>query len=75
MLFRKTLDEKALNLFEKVLAHPSYDFPGAKILALAYAGRIYADLKHDERCSQYYARARRLSEQLENKKLLAVVHY
>lgn len=73
--FRKTKDRKALNLFEKVLALTNYNFPAVKIVALAYAGRIHADLKHDETCNQYYSKARALSESFGSKKLHAVVYY
>ena len=75
MAFRRTKDTQALNLFEKVLAHPSYDYTGVKIVALAYAGRIHADLKNYGKCSSYYAKARHLAEMTDSQKLLAVVHY
>ena len=75
VLFRKTEDEEALDLFEKIIAHPSYDYPGIRTVALVYAGRIHADLKHEKICSQYYARARALAEQINDKKLLALIHY
>ena len=49
--FRRSKDGKALNLFEKVVTHPSYDYTEVRIVALAYAGRIHADLKHDRTSS------------------------
>ena len=51
------------------------NYPEVQSLALAYAGRIHADLTHDQTVNTYYAKARKLAEVSENKKLLAVVCY
>ena len=42
--FRATKDNKALDLFEKVLTYTDSNYTVIKIVALAYAGRIHADL-------------------------------
>ena len=51
------------------------NYPKVKIVALAYAGRIYAELENDETCEIYYAQARALSEICNNEKLLSFTYY
>ena len=53
----------ALNLFEKVLSLTN-NYPRVKIIALAYAGRIHADLKREAVSSHYYSQARYQSEMI-----------
>ena len=72
--FRETKDQEALILFEKALTVTS-NYPQVEAVALTYAGRIHADLKHDETHNAYYAQARELAQICENKKLLSVVYY